>query len=471
MTARVFSPEFQRHLWLRFSLFRLAAVPLALGIIVAATAAVTEAWQGQLFPPALAGCFIVIFLWGNFEAAACLNEETGGKTWDFQRMSSIGPWQLAIGKLAGATSYTWYVAAWLLALVVFSWGYADDPLTRGVPGAALGPLAGLLIAVILSGVMGQAASFMASLQSFRYRRAGNVGAFVIGLAVSGLSYRLLDPRHFAGLSGDWAGNVMWHGLPVDGQVFIIFSLLFFFFWIVAAIQRAMRQELQFRNAPGVWLVFVATLVAYVTGLAAPGWDLVSSRVAGQTVFVMKLTVAYYVAAGLGYLIMCAEAPGMARYGQWRRAVKGRQWRRAFETTPAWAATLAVLVLPLYVMLNLAMRDYPPSLRSFGFALSTGVLLFAVRDGAVIHALMTGGRWRHRSFGLAFYCLMAYALLPGLYVALFLKAGLLPGMYKAIGIPFYPGTGGTVAAAVLPALAQALAALYVMVRVLRRRRAV
>ena len=58
---------------------------------------------------------LIAYLWGTRRAVNVLADEIAAGTWDGQRMSSIGPWTMAWGKLLGGTAYVWYCALLCLA--------------------------------------------------------------------------------------------------------------------------------------------------------------------------------------------------------------------------------------------------------------------------------------------------------------------------------------------------------------------
>ena len=49
-------------------------------------------------------------LWGTRSAALSVVAEIRERTWDSQKLSSIGPWTMVWGKLFGATAANWFGA-------------------------------------------------------------------------------------------------------------------------------------------------------------------------------------------------------------------------------------------------------------------------------------------------------------------------------------------------------------------------
>src|SRR5690606_10106396 len=76
-----------------------------------------ENWPSTLIAPVMVMFCAFCSVLGTYQASMAFREEIRNNTWDFQRMSSIGPWQLAGGKFLGVTSYAWYVGILLLVVV------------------------------------------------------------------------------------------------------------------------------------------------------------------------------------------------------------------------------------------------------------------------------------------------------------------------------------------------------------------
>ncbi|PAT37991.1 hypothetical protein [Vandammella animalimorsus] len=108
------NPEFQRQLWLRWGpwhgLWLLLFVALA-ALVVAVLSAPGERLRNVLYVALLTMCLAPVFP-GASTAGRSLQEELVQNTWDWQRLSALGPWQMAWGKLLGST-----LPMWLLALV------------------------------------------------------------------------------------------------------------------------------------------------------------------------------------------------------------------------------------------------------------------------------------------------------------------------------------------------------------------
>src|SRR5262249_54420351 len=111
------NPELRRNLWLQLSWQRLLAAPIILGAVF------FLAWIGSDHSPFVVEetahvlFYFVVCIWGTRRAAESIAEELAGGTWDGQRMSSLGAWSMAWGKLFGATAFVWYAGLLCLAVV------------------------------------------------------------------------------------------------------------------------------------------------------------------------------------------------------------------------------------------------------------------------------------------------------------------------------------------------------------------
>ena len=106
------NPEFRRNIWLQFNWSKLIAAPL-LTVIAAYVFLLLTGYDYQKLQGVaeLAGGSVILGIWGTRRAADAVAEEVGGGTWEGQRMSSLGAWQMTWGKLLGGTSFVWYCAA------------------------------------------------------------------------------------------------------------------------------------------------------------------------------------------------------------------------------------------------------------------------------------------------------------------------------------------------------------------------
>lgn len=250
------NPELQRNLWLEASPFRLAQTA---GLLLLVFGFCMVMPQGII---SLNGAAMVLYwlfavLWGTRSAAMSVVGEIRERTWDGQKLSSLGPGTMMWGKLLGATSVNWFGALPCLAFILMPvWGGAGAgaALTYGV----------ILLAL---GLFAQAVALLSSLVLIR-RDTGNwrLDAFlcqIAGIGAGLLYYSLWSSAAAFERNGDTA--VVWWDRAFDLNSFHLISLLLFLGWALVGCWRAMRAELRFANGPFVWLAYLAYLCIYSAG--------------------------------------------------------------------------------------------------------------------------------------------------------------------------------------------------------------
>ena len=121
------NPEFKRNLILSASPFRQLILPLSMLAIIYLFYLINGQYFGQSLATACAIIFLVVMLlWGSREVSDSLMDEMQEKTWDFQRMSSMGAWPMVWGKIVGASFYISLSA--LIALLAYA--YSIQPLVN-----------------------------------------------------------------------------------------------------------------------------------------------------------------------------------------------------------------------------------------------------------------------------------------------------------------------------------------------------
>ena len=159
--------EFRRNLWLELSTHRLVALPVALALVLALVHAMSDdPWDSVAATSAwIAAGFLGV--WGVRSAAESVADEMRARTWDAQRMSALGPWEMTWGKLVGSASFAWYGG--LLSLVVLLAAAPGTWKHSGVKIAAL---------IVAASVLGQAAAGLACSTCERtLSRAGTLASF------------------------------------------------------------------------------------------------------------------------------------------------------------------------------------------------------------------------------------------------------------------------------------------------------
>ncbi|MEQ8193655.1 MAG: hypothetical protein RIB59_04115 [Rhodospirillales bacterium] len=438
------NPEFRRNLWLEFSDHRLVALPVILGAIFLLVFLFNGRDLDQNTGMIAAFMYIVvIFLWGTRLAAESVLEEVNNRTWDLQRMSAIGAWQMAWGKLFGSTSYAWYGALICLGFYVISYESILPPVA-------------LLIAVALyvgSGVLAHAICLLVSLQAIQRRRAFG--------RVQVMSYQFLGlicalPPLYAGLSGYGEDGIYrvttWYGEPFPLSVTMVLALAAFVAWSLIGVYALMRVELQQANKPWLWLGFVVFAMVYFAGIRYLPW--------GLPAFLAPLpgvpTAAYVVALIAAYIMVLGEPKDRVHFRRLGHFYRARQWGQVFDMAPRSVLTLPIL---LVAGTTVAMLSKVTVVQDFISVVEvrvavTASMLFVLRDVAFIYFMSLGytdGRGDGRA---VLYLVLLYTVVPALLSALHLKP---------LVAFFWPQYGQAPMLTLLPIVAEVIGILYLLHR--------
>lgn len=277
------NPELMRNLWLELTPRRLAlmAVILALVFFAAALSGGTD-----YRPDSVATTFyyLIVVVWGARNAALSVVGEIRDRTWDLQRLSSLGAGEMTWGKLFGATAYNWYGGAICLA-VMLAYGFRHEGPFTVIIG---------LVYYLAVGLIAQAVSLLTSLIAVRRRQSHTrLEIFIYqlaGILAAVAVFWIWD-------AADPAGSIIahkaptdfipWWGHSFDARPFLLISLAIFTGWTLIGCYREMRLELKMRNGPLMWLAFLVFIGIYVAGFDAwlaqdpimAHWDAVALRLA------------------------------------------------------------------------------------------------------------------------------------------------------------------------------------------------
>ena len=350
------NPEFRRQLSLELSPARLVLMPAIL-LMLAICVFVIEGKQPLLYlhKGALTLVGLLAACVGTFTALSSINDELNERTWDQQRMSAMGPWRMAWGKLLGGPSYAWYGALLCSAAALLC-------------GFWLGELADTILVLVLS-IVGACALHCAMMASRLYSMDPNKPATsrnVWVLVVLVFLLLQLASSLVVGLGsllgGDGGGA--WWGLQLgSGALLLIFAAASLLLGLLA-LWRAMSMQLSVPTTPWAWALGNAA-----TGLLLAG--LVPTGTGRALTGMLLLALATYYAAAL-------ESQVPQRWRALLYSAQHGQWRRFWQNMPlwpiSWCMAFAVL-LPAYLLWN---AD-PLSNRGQLGPLAFMVLLHVLRD--------------------------------------------------------------------------------------------
>jgi hypothetical protein len=387
------NPEFQRQLILECSHARLVGAPAVLGAVFSLTYFLDDYRLGTVTAQAALMLFLLItLLWGARQSLDSIVEEYRDRTWDTQRLSALGPWQMAWGKLLGSTSMVWYCAG--ICLLVHALA-TDNP-------AAL-PL--LCFYTIGTALLVQSAGLLIGLLAVQ-RGQLKTGSILV-LALVGFIVVAPSLTELTDTSNYLPGTSLidsWYNIRVPAQTLHQISLFFALFWCIMGDYRLLAQDLGIRNLPWAWLGFTLFLIVYLGGfIPSSGYSF------SLTAFVVCTALTY-----VGVIVERHEPMRIKRLlDYWQQA----NWRRVGEELPLGVLSFA-LSLPFAVFLSfreqqLAWLDI--SLHAYPLAIA----LLVLRDCA-IYLFFCYSKNPQRAFSLS---LLSAALLYGI----------LPGLFSAVGM--------------------------------------
>ena len=387
------NPELRRNLWLEITPHRLFAMPAVLVLAFLALSAIDRDKAIETVSlTALGGFGLLTILWGTRLAANSIIDEMIDKTWDWQRLSTLTPWEMTWGKLFGATAFAWYGG--LVCLAVF--------LATSHATSVASPLKTALTAILLA-ILLQASAIASALHMSRkggaqHRRSAG---FLVLIAV-------LYIVPFA-LSRGWESQmpVNWYGSYFNSSSFTLASAAVFAAWAVTGAYRAMCQGLAVRTTPAVWIAFLAFVSVYAAGFAFGDAKISTAQ---ALLFSGLIT-----SVAMSYVMLFTEPSGPLVVRRVMRQFDLSQWRRVAEETPCWPITLAIAALCAVL---LAVMNINSSWMPIGWAMApVPLVLMLARDAGILMFFLAAPKPKRAEGTTLVYILVLDWILPGMLYAM------------------------------------------------------
>lgn len=390
------NPELRRNLWLEITPHRLLAMPAVLALAFMALWAIDRSKAIEtVCLTALASFGVLTILWGTRLAANSVIDEIIDKTWDWQRLSTLTPWEMTWGKLFGATAFAWYGG--LVCLLVFLLTSHATPVVSPVKTA----LTAILLAIMLQAAAIASALHMARKGGAQHRRSAG---FLVLIAVL-----YIVP---VALSRGWESRLPmnWFGINFDSGSFTFASAAVFAAWAVVGAYRAMCQGLAVRTIPVVWVAFLAFVSLYAAGFAV-----------GEA----KISLAHAIllsglvwSVGLTYVMLFTEPTGPLVVRRVMRKTTLGQWRRAAEEVPCWPITLVIAAL---FAVALAVQNAGSTWLPAGWAMAPiPFVLMLARDAGILMFFLAAPKPKRAEGTTLVYMLVLDWILPGMLHAMNLE---------------------------------------------------
>jgi hypothetical protein len=385
------NPELQRYTWLEFSLQRVIVMPLVMGIIF------YIAYQGkypeeQVIATASFLFFLLIGLWGGNKAATAVIEEVNDNTWDFQRLSSVSPSSLALGKIFGSTLYCWYGGMFALTAYVFM-----ATLVMPVHDVFFNALL-----MVCSGLICHSAALFSSIQAIQVKPSGRgkiqaIGAHIIGLGLASLFtsgiVSVLQYKYKLKITN----TINWYGYDYIYNEFTAFFAVITLLWLIGGVYWQMRGQLRMRTGPWLWIAFTIYTMIVIAGFNVnprfyKGLD-------------SGLLVSFLVGVAFLYVMAFLEPWNGLVYKRLLDSWNAKNIKNFMHLFPRWIATLIITSLLLIVVV-LNYINVPNT-----FSIAIAIMCFIVRDIALLHYFKLHPESRRATSATLFYLLVLYVLIP------------------------------------------------------------
>lgn len=443
----ILGPEFQRHVWLRFSWFSVLIMPILIGTTallcfmtwqVNAEAFfarmmadsnlplynIIPHWSTLLAEVGRPMIFIVLFVLGSYEAASSFTVELRNRTWDMHKISAIRPIHLMIGKLFGVTSYSWFFSAGICFTALYGYAHTYRDLTPPSPDFMIGPVQAIFVypnyedmfylsfSVIVSALIGHLIAALVSLQYLRRGRTGTFLALVLGVGASLVFLRVLtatfDVMHYEG--SDLFRSVeaiTWYGRDIRRNDFVFFLILYVTFWGVVGLYRSIRAELNFPTYPIYLNIFLMTFCLLISGFSVvfdkTGLGIVNNLSDNFTVFFPSFFILFVAT----YAVLYNSSEDVGKYLRFYRALRCLKFLRALQFLPGWVFPFMLCVGLLGLWHYHAASEISVGVTAF----TLSALLLMVRDGLVLHIFLLGNRYKRAGLIIASYYIFCYILIP------------------------------------------------------------
>ncbi|HDS11751.1 MAG TPA: hypothetical protein ENN77_02495, partial [Candidatus Wirthbacteria bacterium] len=359
------NPEFKRNIWLEISKLRLIIGPVILGLILwlsylnASSSYETIGYWGyrssiwskpdrvsyiaeEVGKTALWLFGLITIFWGTILASGSVSSEVQDETWDNQKMSYLGAWEMVWGKLFGRTIYSWYLGA--VCMLIYGWSsllIADRQLAFLKRGAIF----------ILIALLAQAVGFMLSLLGILREQHAKQRESVMYALIA-----LFAGMPFLQQTFENRLPIKWYGMDIHVFRFLFVVLLVFLGWALLGCYRQMREELHAESSPWGALAFGVFCMFFFPGFlqgisGAPVFvnnfsnniALINSAVPGVSIWLLhdRLRLALAISFGMTYLSILLSSKDLVGFRKLFKLLSADQIKEVLVNLPVWIYSLAL----------------------------------------------------------------------------------------------------------------------------------
>ncbi|MBF0283941.1 MAG: hypothetical protein HQL51_05730 [Magnetococcales bacterium] len=432
---RSINPEIQKAVWTELTPTRLIMTPLLL-LLLGSVVQMGErsdqdvqGWYTALFAPI---SFLSVYYYGNQKIAVSVLSEISQKSWEYQRLSALSPWSLTWGKMVGGMLFPWYVGLPSLLAVQ----YYGQMFMRWEHLIPLILLAMTLHAFVLYWSL-MIVRKSAALQYPITRYTSLFGLFPALFALWVITIGKESFAHPERLTS-------WYEMNLDHFTTVTLTLLLACSWMWLAAWRAMRSELQVRQYPWAWFLFVLMLVVYLGGFIQPRAGMVS---VGFTISILFF-----------YQNLFSETKDLLLVRQLQHHWRQRNWLQLGNLVPQWVISFFMVL----IFWGLSLFFWPTESETWSFVLLTSIVLFSLRDLALVLFFSLGINPKRRDAAAFFYLSLSYAL------PILLLSTMSASTRESYSLLFYPPFSHPKAVDLLLPLAEAVLLWFLVIARYRQR---
>lgn len=397
------NPEFQRHVWTALTPGRLFLMPVILAavfwVVYLGSDSMSDFWV-RLQPTGAIALSILLFFMGLKDATDAIVSELKQQTWDSQRMTAIGPWNMVLGKVFGGPVYAWYGALYCAAaMVIAAWMMPDT-------AAHLKQLAIIVLAAVFIHATSQC-WVLTSIQKNRFqgnlKNTSYIVLILAALILLGIVFQVVRPQLSATTRIDW---YLFKPIWTD---FVLMSLVYFLICALTGLYRTMRIEFKFKNGPWVWLAFLISFWIYLSGfITAHVLDSLFLRL------LARLYIGFGLALILTYITAFNEPKDVVSFRRLVYLLKNRNWKHFQKQVPLFLVTMIIaafyciliLVAPLFFQATI---ERPETMPPVWYA--PAIFAFLLRDIAMLVYANLRLNAHRADLAVVIYLMMLYILVP------------------------------------------------------------
>jgi len=387
------NPELMKQLWLyEIKIITLLVIILFVSITWFVSESIFSIFITKYI--AIFGFLFFGVITGPMGIAAAFRKEVGDNTWNAQRMGSIKPSHLLLGKLLGPSLTSWGAA--ILCLLIYIGNSGD--LTESLLNSVILCLVALIF---------QATSLNKSIiQVFRERTSNQSNSIVFSIAL----IAFLLPHITDLLIPTWHqlktsyANPVWFSTPYRKEFFTLSVLTFIGAWAMFGAYRSLKLEIDIKATPSAYGLFVLSLGLLVAGFSASDKGFDALR--------MWLSCSAVIASAGSYLAAISYPSGIDQFVRTIKYLREGRFRRGLEEAPLWLSS-SILAITLGGVSAMAGADpifTNEKLTNTGLA-ALAISLLAFRDVLFLSLLQMNYSARQSSLCFLFFLVALNKLIP------------------------------------------------------------